>query len=467
MAITSDKLVWVYTTYGLNRLTEAISNPSNKLFIYKIKIGDANGSYYEPSENITSLVNAIDEGVFYINLKQLSTDGSTVSFKTTIPENYSGFEIREIGLYETINEVDYLFAIGTCQPLVKPSLSDNYIISIDYKLNFKSQNLATVYEQIVINPDYEYLIQDDFDNLQSNILYIEGNLSTQISNDSHIIGLNRAAQLQEKVEQDFKYYTNIASTLNFTNLLNFTNIYNIKSYWVFNYSSYLSQNNCIVDYSKNSLNLNLNKNINLFERSFIGLSPSLDISTNNYFFINSDINFNLLNTYNNSDTPFSIIFLLKNNNLDTNNTLIAKSNYSSHAHSFEINKLADNSIELKLFSDINNSISFKSEPSTVPEDTYFLCIKYNGNISSPIVDIYINHTKVKVSFTSLGTYSGMSNISEKLTSYSTASSGLPQNYANSKFSIISLIKDEISEAEIKSIGLNMLALIGKDTCLVV
>ena len=43
-----------------------------------------------------------------------------------IPENIGGFDIREVGLYETVNGVDNLFAIGTCQPFVKPTAADNY-----------------------------------------------------------------------------------------------------------------------------------------------------------------------------------------------------------------------------------------------------------------------------------------------------------------------------------------------------
>lgn len=466
MAITSDKLTWIYTTYGLNRLTEAMGNPTDKLYLYKFKIGDANGTFYTPSSSATSLVNPITNGTFYINEKSLSLDNTTVSFKTKFPENSSGYEIREIGLYETIDDIDYLFAIGTCQPLVKPNLSDNYIISVDYIVNFKSVNLASTYDQIVINANNEYASQNDLDTLQTTILYIEGNLMDQISTTSHIVGLNRAAQLHERISENHKSYSNASTVINFSNLLNFTTLNKVYSYWVFNYSKYITSTTAIVDISNNGINLDLNRNLNLFTSGYSGLAPYINIDGNNYYSLPSDVPFNLRNISNTGDGPFTLFFLIKNNAMDVKNTLLAKSNYYTNNHSFEINKLDNNSIEVKLFTDSSNYITCTTPANNIPEDIYFLGIRYNGNQNNPILDIYINFKQISCTDSITGTYSGMSDITEPLTSYTINNLGAKQDYVNSTISIISLIKDSITDVEMRSIALSTLSLAGKDTCLI-
>ena len=53
----------------------------------------------------------------------------------------------------------------------------------------KTANLAEVYEQIVLNPVQAIVTAQDFQNLISSVLFTQGNLSEQISGNSHIIGL--------------------------------------------------------------------------------------------------------------------------------------------------------------------------------------------------------------------------------------------------------------------------------------
>ena len=54
--VNNNKLTLVLTQYGMNRIAEAISNPTVNLNLTKIKFGSGNNyEYYTPSESQTSL----------------------------------------------------------------------------------------------------------------------------------------------------------------------------------------------------------------------------------------------------------------------------------------------------------------------------------------------------------------------------------------------------------------------------
>ena len=130
--VNVDKLILKLTDFGLARIAYAVENPAANLNITKIKLGSGdNNEYYEPDSAQTELRGPLGLE-FYIYNKAILEDGLTVSFHTIIPEDIGGFDIREVGLYETYLGEDRLFAISTQQPFVKPSFNDNYFINVDY-----------------------------------------------------------------------------------------------------------------------------------------------------------------------------------------------------------------------------------------------------------------------------------------------------------------------------------------------
>jgi phage-related tail fiber protein len=100
---STDYLTFILTQYGLNRVGEALANPNEDLNISKIKVGDANFTYYEPTETQPDLIHIIEGGEFYIIDKELLEDNLTVSFHAIFPETFQNAEIREVGIYETID----------------------------------------------------------------------------------------------------------------------------------------------------------------------------------------------------------------------------------------------------------------------------------------------------------------------------------------------------------------------------
>ena len=285
----TDKLTFILTNYGLERVAQALESSTVELNLSKIKVGNANYEYYIPTGQETELKNPIEGGSFYIINKELLEDNLTVSLHTVFPEDFENHEIREVGIYETIDGVDYLFAISTQQPLLKPLESLNYFISVDYYAFLKSQNLAEVYDQIIINPETALITEEDFNNLMSTILFSESNLMEQINGNSRVIGLNRARQLAKKINEIKSSFSYSSLCDNFTNLLDMIDPTNLFSYWIFNYANSNSVLNAIADIGPSQKNLSTNVPISTLERDYKGLMPLINYSSPNYFYLNQGI----------------------------------------------------------------------------------------------------------------------------------------------------------------------------------
>ena len=125
---STDNLYWVFTYYGKQRL--ASLEADDTLQLYSMRIGDYNWyedpdsklggtysesaflKYYETSTN-TELGSEIANASFSINSKSIDEDSLTVTLSTTISEEYGGFDIREVGIYEqdTTEQPDYLLFV--------------------------------------------------------------------------------------------------------------------------------------------------------------------------------------------------------------------------------------------------------------------------------------------------------------------------------------------------------------------
>lgn len=194
--VNNNPLVYVITNYGRSRIVEAMADTSVELSLSKVKLGDGNGSYYTPAESQVSLVNEIPNSTLYIQEKELLEDNLTVSLGFLIPETLGNCDIREVGLYETINGVDNLFAIGTQQPIVKPSTDYRYFIAVEYYIMLKSANLAEVYDQIVLDPFKMSITREDVQALVDTLMATQNQVSAQS------VLIDNIAAVTEESEQD-------------------------------------------------------------------------------------------------------------------------------------------------------------------------------------------------------------------------------------------------------------------------
>lgn len=190
--VNDNPLVYVITNYGRSRIAEAMADTSVELALNKIKLGDGNGNYYTPSESQTSLVNEIPNSTVYIQRKDLLEDNLTVSLGFLIPETLGNCDIREVGLYETVDDVDNLFAIGTQQPIVKPSIEYNYDIAIEYYIMLKSANLAEVYDQITLDPFKISVKEEDVRAVVNSLMATQNFAKSQLSAINNVIEDNNS-----------------------------------------------------------------------------------------------------------------------------------------------------------------------------------------------------------------------------------------------------------------------------------
>ena len=281
----TDKLTYILTNYGLARVAEALADTTVNIVLTKMKLGDANYEYYEPEAGSTELVHPIEGAEYPILAKELLEDGLTVSLHSVFPERLDNCEIREVGIYETVNGEDKLFARSTQQPLIKPSTELNYFTTVDYYAFLKSQNLSDIYDQIVLDPDDQLVTEEDLENLMKTIAFTESNLMEQINGNSRVIGLNRAQQLKAKIEanRDAFGYTSAYNT--YSLLLNAINSDDIFGYWLFNYPRRTTSTSSVTDISPRRRNLSTNKPINVYERIYDGITPTLKFNAPNYFYL--------------------------------------------------------------------------------------------------------------------------------------------------------------------------------------
>lgn len=461
----TDQLTFILTQYGLSRVAEALSNPNEDLKLSKIKVGDANFEYYTPTESQTALVNPIPNGEFYIIEKELLEDNLTVSLHAVFPETFQNVEIREVGIYETIDDVDYLFAISTQQPLLKPYINLNYLISVDYFAFLKSQNLAEVYDQIVLDPNTQLVTEEDLEKLMSTILFTESNLMEQINGNTRAIGLGRVEQLQARVNQDRANFGYLASYNNYTNLLDLTNNSKVFGYWLFNYPRRVAISNSVIDIGTNGYNFSTNTNINTFERIYKGTMPMLKISSPNYFYLEgSTPNLDFYNTDTLEDYSLTFAFALQPINQSIDRTLIARSNYSNATNVFEINERANGSLEIKLFSDANNYITFVSNANAVPEGAHSVVLSYDS--SDKTMKSYIGGQKVDLTRVETGVFTHMNRgTSLPMTSYVINSNGNNAQYIDSYVGMLTIVTELFTEDKLRSVALNLEATMGNNPCI--
>ena len=401
--VNTDKLNLILTDYGLGRIAEAVKDPTLNIMITKIKVGNGdNEKYYEPSPIQTSLKG--DLGLeFFIYDKELLEDGVTISFHTVIPETAGNFDIREVGLYETVDGEDNLFAISTQQPFVKPSTDYFYFINVDYYIFLKNANFAEIYEQITLDPLHALATEEDFENLMQTFLFAQGNLIDQIGNNSRIIGYNRATQLYEKIIENQKSFSYMALFKNYASLIDaLSSVNNVFSYWAFDYSNKKDINNSVMDLSNNGYYLATNKALTDYERIYKGLMSTISFTKEDSFSLSSQIPLNLYNEDKEEDYPFTMIFALEPLKNNERRTLIAKSNYATSTHSFEINELTDRSLEIKLFSSPNDYLTFTSLPLSIPTGSHSIVFTFDPEKQKVIA--YINSTKHELLKTETGEY---------------------------------------------------------------
>ena len=291
MTVTNVKLRWILTQYGKNRINQLLTNPDDKVQISVMHIGrDGSG---EPQERETAdgsgrLYDPINVNIPIVE-KGISPDReNTVYFKAMIDENMCGYDIAELALYENINGQEKMFAVGVGQAIPKPDIKYGYLMSIEYTLYIESTNLLEVYDQIVLDPNNEFLKQTDIDSLYRTILYVEGNLAEQISKNTHQIGLGRAKELNDLISDTRLRYNSASVASYYSSMANSVeDLKDIIGFWSFNYTDTYGTAMNIKDFSTWENYFSTNALLSSYYQEYLGVLSSLKFGGDDYFYANA------------------------------------------------------------------------------------------------------------------------------------------------------------------------------------
>ncbi|MFY1027436.1 phage tail protein, partial [Actinobacillus seminis] len=107
----------VLTNYGTQLIASAVAS-KQPVKIASMAVGDGGGVAVEPKATKTKLVNE----VYRAPISAISVDSKNnkqVIFELTVPEHVGGFYIREMGIFDS---TDNLVAIANCPESYKPKL---------------------------------------------------------------------------------------------------------------------------------------------------------------------------------------------------------------------------------------------------------------------------------------------------------------------------------------------------------
>lgn len=517
---TKDNLYWVFTNYAKERLADFAAG--DKVFLYKLKIGSYNWyedenkklgkegyseaafkAYFQGDEEINDLGNFIRKEntdgdfapmEFFITGKNLDERKECVILTTTIDETFCGFDIREVGIYETIGNQDHLFAVCTMQPLPRPSTETNHYIASELNCHLYSQKLVNIFDNIEIDKTNSYVTKPELQEYQSNLLFVEANLAEQISRNSQLIGYNRIEQLHDLIKENQANYAKFGAASVYSTL---ASLVDVKNFWVFDYSGIVTRKTMLKDISLYHENLGTDQLSTRYEKEYEGVASWLNFDKTHYYTLGmpSDITTKLVNGVTQyyvpnrdnltfvdlqkdeegkivsvTDSPFTIIFVGSQNDNGSDKTILAKYNTFAEHPGILVTVTKKRQVVVSLYSNRVSYITFTTPVDSVPKagEFYSLIIGYNGNVDEPRVTVNINEKQVNTTFTKSGqVYSGMSLLGMLLPMYSfvRTDSG-DTNHINSKVCLLSLAKGDLSSVSKQSISYSLMSLVGVNPCLV-
>jgi len=128
-----------------------------------LKVGDSNGTYYNPTEAQQNLVHTVWQG----NINSIKVDEENPNWliiEIVIPSSEGGFVVREVGIFD--DEGD-LLAIGKYPETYKPQVADGSTKDITIRMILEVSNSATV--TLKVDPTVTLATQEDIQVLRNQI----------------------------------------------------------------------------------------------------------------------------------------------------------------------------------------------------------------------------------------------------------------------------------------------------------
>ena len=166
----AEKFYTMLTKLGRKKLSASAVSGS-KVNFETLKVGDGNGSYYEPSEEQTSIVKEVWSG----NISAISADESNENWivvETVIPAADGGFFIREAGIFDDAGD---MIAITKLSETYKPTILEGSTKDLVIKIVLEVSNASSI--DLKIDPNVVVATKGDIQILQSKFQEVSTKLS--------------------------------------------------------------------------------------------------------------------------------------------------------------------------------------------------------------------------------------------------------------------------------------------------
>ncbi|MDR5586612.1 phage tail protein [Clostridium aquiflavi] len=174
-----EKFYTILTNIGKAKIANS-SALGSKVNFAKIKAGDGNGKYHEPTEDQIKLVNTVWEGNIR-NIEVTKENPNWIEIEAIIPSDEGGFTIREFGAFD---QDDNLLAISKCPETYKPIICDGSIKELLIKMVLSVSNTDNV--SLKIDPTIVVAKKSDVDKVSVCVDEIRSQMK-EIANDSYPI----------------------------------------------------------------------------------------------------------------------------------------------------------------------------------------------------------------------------------------------------------------------------------------
>ncbi|HGM1081434.1 TPA: phage tail protein [Clostridioides difficile] len=137
--MAEQKYYTLLTTIGKASIANATAL-GNKVDLVKLQLGDGAGAEYNPTEEQTSLKNVVWEGSIN-NVKIDEENPNWIVIETVIPGSVGGFMIREVGIFDSKEQ---LIAVSKYPETYKPTADSGSVKDLVIKIILVVSNTASI-----------------------------------------------------------------------------------------------------------------------------------------------------------------------------------------------------------------------------------------------------------------------------------------------------------------------------------
>lgn len=416
------------TNMGLAKLANA-DLTGNKVLITHIAVGDGlNNAYYNPSQDQTALKHEVWRGA--VNNKFIDSNNSNkIIFETQIPINIGGWYIREVGAFDSDG---HLIAVAKVAESYKPTnqqgAADEYLIRIPI-LYSNTSSVSIQIDPAVVLATRKY-VDDEF--IKHNSLTPHSGILAPL-----------AASMNFAKGQVISEIFNTVSIPE-----------NIMGLWFFDETGATAT---IKDRSSKGHDLTLSKNASLLDPSYKGFAPYLNFnSVDEYFEASDNDDFSFGNGV--QDYPFSIVALININSLITGAMDILSKKISAaglnQPKEYGLFIRADGTLCLNMWDASTAGEVWGASAETLNPDvgkTIVLISTYDAINKGTGIKLYKNGIPLTMTNNS-SSYTAMENTVSSLKNCTFDESNNKLYVGNYKAHVISIIKEELSFEQVKSIS---------------